>query len=178
MAKITYLDKVALNENTDIPDNNKVKANDMNEIKQVVNANYDDVGNIADLNTEDISNIVNAINEVNDKLNYSTEEQVIGKWTNGKPLYRKVYTSYNVSEESTVDVYTIDIDITKDIHNSYGKIFAGDYKVNIGTGDAGFGVISNVQQNSSGQIYISRTHGSFGQINGLEITLEYTKTTD
>ena len=37
MAKITYLDKVALNENTDIPDINKVKANDMNEIKNVVN---------------------------------------------------------------------------------------------------------------------------------------------
>lgn len=37
MAKITYLDKVALNENADIPDINKVKANDMNEIKNVVN---------------------------------------------------------------------------------------------------------------------------------------------
>ena len=45
-------------------DINKVKASDMNEIKQVVNANYDDVGNIADLNTEDISSIVNAINEL------------------------------------------------------------------------------------------------------------------
>lgn len=178
MAKITYLDKVALNENKDIPDNNKVKANDMNEIKNVVNTNDANVGDLADLNTKDISNIVNAINEVNDKFNYSTEEQRIGTWIDGKPLYRKVYTSYNVSEESTSDIYTIDIDITKDIHNGYGKIFAGSYKVNIGTGDAGFGVISNVQQNPSGQIYISRTHGSFGQINGLEITLEYTKTTD
>ena len=113
------------------------------------------------------------------KLNtYSTEEQVIGKWIDGKPLYRKVYTLYNVSEGSTTDVYTIDIDITKDIHNGYGKIFADSYKVNIGTGDAGFGVISNIQQNPSGQIYISRTHGAFGKITGLEITLEYTKTTD
>ena len=37
MGKLTYLDKVALNENTDIPDINKVKASDMNEIKNVVN---------------------------------------------------------------------------------------------------------------------------------------------
>ena len=37
MGKITYLDKVALNENTDIPDINKVTAGDMTEIKNVVN---------------------------------------------------------------------------------------------------------------------------------------------
>ena len=64
MGKITYQNKVALNENPSVADINKVKASDMNEIKQVVNANYDDVGNIADLNTEDISSIVNAINEL------------------------------------------------------------------------------------------------------------------
>lgn len=37
MAKITYTDKVALNENSSIADINKVKASDMNEIKTVVN---------------------------------------------------------------------------------------------------------------------------------------------
>lgn len=115
---------------------------------------------------------------INKKSKYSTEEQIVGEWIDGKPLYRKVYTSYNVDESSTIDTYTIDIDITKNIHNGYGEIFADSYKVNIGTGDAGFGTISNVQQNPSGQIYISRTHGAFGKINGLEIILEYTKTTD
>lgn len=38
MAKITYEDKVALNENADIANINKVTAGDMNEIKQVVNS--------------------------------------------------------------------------------------------------------------------------------------------
>ena len=37
MAQITYTDKVALYENTDIADINKVKADDMNEIKNVIN---------------------------------------------------------------------------------------------------------------------------------------------
>lgn len=41
MAKITYEDKVALIENPDIPDINKVKSTDMNEIKSVVNENDD-----------------------------------------------------------------------------------------------------------------------------------------
>ena len=36
--QITYADKVALNQNSNIPDNNKVNASDMNEIKSVVNS--------------------------------------------------------------------------------------------------------------------------------------------
>lgn len=41
MAQITYADKVALYENNDIADINKVKADDMNEIKASVNNNDD-----------------------------------------------------------------------------------------------------------------------------------------
>lgn len=44
MAKITYDDKVALNVNQNIADENKVNAADMNEIKTVVNSNdFEDV---------------------------------------------------------------------------------------------------------------------------------------
>ena len=41
MANITYNNKSFLNQNADIPNVNKVTDNDMNEIKSVVNANYD-----------------------------------------------------------------------------------------------------------------------------------------
>lgn len=37
MSKITFTDKQALNENTNIPDINKVKDSDLNEIKEVIN---------------------------------------------------------------------------------------------------------------------------------------------
>lgn len=50
------------------------------------------IGDLTQLNTTDKSSMVNAINEVNNKFNYSTSEQVVGKWTNGKPIYRKVVT--------------------------------------------------------------------------------------
>ena len=97
MAKITYENKVALNVNSDIADINKVNASDLNEIKNVVNTNDDNttnnsnaIGTLSSLNTTNKSNLVSAINEVNNKFNYSTEEQVIGKWINGKPLYRKI----------------------------------------------------------------------------------------
>lgn len=46
MSKITYTDKVAIYENTKVPDINKVNADDMNEIKSVVNANDDTANNL------------------------------------------------------------------------------------------------------------------------------------
>ena len=46
MAQITYADKSAMNVNSSIPDTNKVNASDMNEIKSVVNANYNEYSNL------------------------------------------------------------------------------------------------------------------------------------
>lgn len=46
MSKITYTDKVTLNENPNVADVNKVKADDLNEIKNVVNANADNLNKI------------------------------------------------------------------------------------------------------------------------------------
>lgn len=89
--QITYEDKVALNENTGIADINKVKADDMNMIKNVVNANQEDVGDISNLKTKDITSIVNAVNEIEEGNYYSTEEKQIGKWIDNKPLYRKTF---------------------------------------------------------------------------------------
>ena len=48
MAKITYEDKVALIENADIPDINKITDDDMNEIKSVVNENAINISNEVD----------------------------------------------------------------------------------------------------------------------------------
>lgn len=64
MSKITYQNKVTLNENPNVADINKLKADDLNEIKNVVNANDDNVGNLANLKTTDKSSLVNAINEL------------------------------------------------------------------------------------------------------------------
>lgn len=51
MAKITYEDKVALNVNPDIADINKVNASDLNEIKNAVNTNDDNMGLLSNLTT-------------------------------------------------------------------------------------------------------------------------------
>lgn len=64
MSKITFVNKVDLYEDTSIPDINKVKASDMNEIKNIVNENDDKVGELNDLNTTNKSSVINAINEI------------------------------------------------------------------------------------------------------------------
>lgn len=64
MAKITYINKETIIPQPSVAEKNKVTSDDMNEIKQVVNANDDKVGDLSNLNTTDKASIVNAINEV------------------------------------------------------------------------------------------------------------------
>ena len=81
---ISYTDKVALNENSSIADINKIKDDDMNEIKNVVNNNATETGN----NSTDIDNL----------QIYSTTETNTGKvWIDGKTIYRRVMTYNNVA---------------------------------------------------------------------------------
>lgn len=75
MAQITYTNKETLNSQPSIADKNKVKAEDMNEIKSVVNTNYGEVGDITNLNTTDKTSIVNAINSMQGTI----------LWTNSSP---------------------------------------------------------------------------------------------
>lgn len=61
---ITYEDKVALNENPDIADINKVTAGNMNEIKRVVNEQRTNIGDLSNLTTPIKDNLVVAINSM------------------------------------------------------------------------------------------------------------------
>lgn len=95
MAQITYTDKVAINTNSGVADINKVKAEDMNEIKSVVNGNYNEVGTLTNLNTTDKTSIVNAINEVNNDsgwidLTITNTFKNYNNDNNNRPRVRKI----------------------------------------------------------------------------------------
>lgn len=66
------------------------------------------IGTITDLTTTDKSSLVGAINEVDGGVSelttkttnmgaYSSDEQLIGTWVDGKPLYRRVITSSSLN---------------------------------------------------------------------------------
>jgi hypothetical protein len=58
-------------------------------------------------------NIYNDLGDVKSNITklseYSTAEQVVGKWINGKTLYRVVYTcsAFNIGQSSTVVSHTV-----------------------------------------------------------------------
>lgn len=104
MAKLTYANKAALNENPSIAAQNKITDDDINEIKTVVNENDDNVGDLTTLKTTTQTSVVDSINELVDGQVYSSTEVKTNKtWIDGKPIYRKVMnitsgmsTSFNV----------------------------------------------------------------------------------
>lgn len=182
MSKITYTDKVALNINDNIADVNKCNASDLNEIKEVVNANDDKVGDLAQLNTTNKDNLVGAINEVlsNDttKGSYSTNETVVGTWIDGKPIYRKVINATKISGNTLLipindlNIDTIFFDRTHSYIVTTSAIvypFPYNYANTSDTYTACERDGNNIKINSSEGAY------SNGQI---ILVIEYTKTTD
>lgn len=58
-------------------------------------------------------NIEDAIDDVDEKFNYSTEEKVVGTWIDGEPLYRRVVTKTTTSDSDTIDITDIPFDYLK-----------------------------------------------------------------
>lgn len=150
--KLTYANKVALNENAEIPNINKVTDSDMNEIKAVVNNNDDIVTNAT---------------------TYSTDEIRIGTWM-GKPLYRKVYTG-NLGDATIAHGLT-NFKIAR-LYGNYYNSSPGNWfpipSVRPTNPDYALGVYIN-----STSINFERGSGVQSSSMLVEIVLEYTKTTD
>lgn len=110
MAQITYTNKETLNEQPSIADKNKVKSEDMNEIKSVVNTNYGEVGNITNLTTPDKTSIVNAINSMQGKI----------LWTNSNP--NTAFSAQNVTlSSSDFDFYEIIYKQANDVDRTFNS---------------------------------------------------------
>lgn len=90
MSKITYANKVALNENADIPNVNKVTDDDMNEIKTVVNNNDDE---LITINTK-VINITGQILWTNPSSSSSFAEQTI-TLSSGNYDFYEIYCVYS-----------------------------------------------------------------------------------
>lgn len=161
MSKITYANKVAINENAEISDINKVTDSDMNEIKAVVNNNDDDMTTI---NT----NLTNA-------TTYSIDEIRVGTWIDSKPIYRKVLTGTlpTGSGENTFNFSGINI------INFYGEIKStsgATFLINTYyTPLPAYSISSWIDNSGNLKIDCGSNYNTSSQ---YEIVIEYTKTTD
>ena len=115
MGKLTYLDKVALNENPDIPDINKVKAQDMNEIKNVVNG----LVKTEQSTTDEETYSCNYINKIKGKI----------LWTNENPSNSFLPQTVDL-DLSNYDYYSITY---KEQNNNNYALNTGKIPVGYGT---------------------------------------------
>lgn len=83
-----------------------------------VSTNYASAIACADIDGNE-SNVQNELNGIYEKSIYSTEEIIVGKWIDGKPIYRKTLTGTLGS-----DLYTVVIDpgLIDTIVNTYGIV--------------------------------------------------------
>ena len=171
MAKITYANKVTLNPQPSIADENKVTDADMNEIKSVVN------GLIVNSKSTDDEKAYSC-DYVNGLNTYSTTEQRIGTWIDGKPLYRKVINFGTLPSSSSksvahgisnLDFITQTYGMTESVQDTYFKTIPS----------ASHSTISaqiNIAINNT-NVFISTGQDS-SLYTKTYIVLEYTKTTD
>lgn len=163
--KLTYANKVALNENAEISDINKVTDSNMNEIKTVVNNNDDEMITI---NT----NLTNA-------TTYSTTETVVGTWINGKPIYRKVIVLESGTIHAGYYEYNHNISNLDKVLNIYGMCYSSTQQQPIQRvvpdEIARWGIgLGDIKQST----FALHFGSGYQNINLVYIVIEYTKTTD
>ena len=112
-------------------------------------------------------------NQVNKMNSYSTTEQRIGTWIDGKPLYRRTFVGNTGTSSQTVITSAYNNDTIR-VVNAYGSVRVAGGGVNIGSYVNGNYFAGLFTHASELQLY-------FGQSlkNGTYmITIEFTKTTD
>jgi len=139
MSKITYTNKVD-NTVSALPDINKVKAADLNEIKSSVNAIYDDKGGFA--NYEDVATKTTPIvlsantwtNLTNDKQGTHTTEVYKPSYVTSY-LWNSATSKVDLSEVPVgkVVLLKLDFEIVETINNTVleGKLVGGGHEMHI-----------------------------------------------
>lgn len=140
----------------------------------------DDTISVDPMPAEDMDEIMTPAPGIHAKrIKYSTDEQVIGEWIDGKPVYQKTLIEKlpNSNGETIIDLSSLNID---NIYNFTGIHFSSSY----------WGIIpvSNVENGTTYTIfpYYIRSSGSLRIYNSISayygrdicITIQYTKTTD
>ena len=114
--------------------------------------------------------------------NYSTEEQVVGTWIDGKPLYQKTFEiASTVAGENTISTQGLDIDHVLSIWGTiYGVNNSNEFDYQINSNLA-----TNAEENISWyrktaqQVVIQINSTTKNQVGRTAVvTIQYTKTTD
>ena len=99
VSAVNEVDSIATTNTTNIGTLSSLTTTDKTSVVDAineVNTKANTIGDLSSLTTTDKTTVVDAINEINGKAslhNYSTTEQVVGTYIDGKPLYEKTVSS-------------------------------------------------------------------------------------
>lgn len=178
MAKITFADKVSTIISS-LPIINRIRAEDVNEIKSVVNENAD---NMQEKLTAGNNIVIDDNNEISENIKYSTTEKVVGTWVNNKPLYEITIFIENTTISSSTKEMTI-LDIT-----NYDIVLVKNFYINGDTSSTAGNrqkFFENFTDNNGHYVNVRGWQNNLllqtdflYYINKAYITVKYTKTTD
>ena len=105
--------------------------------------------------------------------NYSTEEQVIGKWIDGKNIYRKTYKVTNISSSNAdlVNVSGLNIDTTIKLYGFVRSNPGMCMPMPLTDSSSNYNVIFLSGSSIRGRVVF----GTGGSVRDCYVTIEYTK---
>lgn len=177
MAQITYADKVTMNENASIDAINKVRAADMNEIKEVVNDNATGLGDYSSLTTPDTTDVVSGINSLVGEVLYDNTSGTNGTVNLSSSAanysYMEIYFRPNDSQvyQSSVKIcspngkyaflmYNVISSAGTTVYSKMKNVYIdGTTITNYGNRYSEMGLSSTVSTQQSNSIYIVRVVG-------------------
>lgn len=109
---------------------------------------------------------------VDARYNYSLEEQVVGRWIDGKPLYQKTISIGDIPTGQTKTV-NHNIENMDKTYNIFGTMYAGSTAEFIPSGEN-----TNFRIQVSRSVIILIISGGWSSWGDAYITIQYTKTTD
>lgn len=115
---------------------------------------------------------------------YSTEERVVGRWTDGKPIYQKTYITDNVTNSYQIDVSSLNIDKLIDKSGTFRRYRANSYleqfdSIEWRTESSSlndYGVTCKYAKSSN--LIIFYVGGYSDSVITTYVTIQYTKSTD
>lgn len=138
-------------------------------VKGVLTNSFTNKSILDKLSTSDEGNLLFNGEEISGGLHeYSTEEQIVGKWIDGKPIYEKTYILNNTTLSTGNNIFDT-IENVK-IINSNGRI--NNYSIPYADGGE---YIMCIQSNN--EIGLWSNKGFYNQSTNIILTIQYTKTT-
>lgn len=144
---------------------NKIE-NELETLDSEATTATENIGDLSELETTAQGSLVEAINEVETKLNsrFSTSETAIGKWSDGKTLYRRIINSTVGAVQDLVNGIGIDKLISANLfaRSNYNNYFpipnnpwntGANYAIDLFTNASGIRLYFGSFYNSENEVY-------------------------